>query len=66
MTLVYRLYDGREQEEFEYSLQQLIESIINMMMNTSDSTLTVQAACLKFLPSAIPDILAVFSATKLR
>ncbi|CAG2068915.1 unnamed protein product, partial [Timema podura] len=36
-----------------------------MMCYDTDSTLLVQGACLKYLPSTIPDILTVFNCTQL-
>lgn len=61
-----RLYEGKGQEQFEVSLKQLLQSITAMMCYNTDATLLVQGACLKYLPTTIPDILQVFSATKLR
>ncbi|KAF4529699.1 hypothetical protein B566_EDAN016654, partial [Ephemera danica] len=63
--LFSELYEGREQEEFESDLKDLLQSIVEMMNHTTDSTLLIQAGCLKYLPSAIPDILEVFNAKEL-
>ncbi|XP_063609034.1 dedicator of cytokinesis protein 1-like isoform X2 [Penaeus indicus] len=51
---------GRGQEEFEKSLQQLLEAMAKMMIHTLDSTLTVQAHCLKYITTTIPDIITNF------
>lgn len=64
--MVYRLYDRRGQGTFEESLTQLLEALAAMMRHKTDNTLLVQAACLKYLPSTIPDILKVFDPVKLR
>ncbi|XP_066966939.1 dedicator of cytokinesis protein 1 isoform X9 [Macrobrachium rosenbergii] len=57
--LFVELY-GRGQEEFEKSLQQLLEAMAHMMVHTNDSTLTVQAHCLKYITTTIPDIMSNF------
>ncbi|XP_068248219.1 dedicator of cytokinesis protein 2 isoform X7 [Palaemon carinicauda] len=51
---------GRGQEQFEESLQQLLEAMAHMMVHTNDSTLTVQAHCLKYITTTIPDIMSNF------
>ncbi|XP_049862449.1 dedicator of cytokinesis protein 1 isoform X3 [Schistocerca gregaria] len=63
--LFAELNEGKGQAEFETCLQQLLQSITSLMCYNTDSTLLVQGACLKYLPSTIPDILEVFSATQL-
>jgi dedicator of cytokinesis protein 1 len=65
-NILFRLNEGKGQQQFEVSLKQLLQSITGMMCYNTDSTLLVQGACLKYLPSTIPDILTVFSATELR
>ncbi|XP_046384567.1 dedicator of cytokinesis protein 1 isoform X4 [Ischnura elegans] len=59
------LYEGKHQEEFEASLKSLLQSITGMMCYKTDSTLLVQGACLKYLPTTIPDILKVFDSKEL-
>ncbi|XP_071513992.1 dedicator of cytokinesis protein 2 isoform X2 [Panulirus ornatus] len=59
--LFVELY-GRGQEEFEKSLQQLLEAMASMMKHTVDTTLTVQAHCLKYITTTIPDIITTFDA----
>ena len=61
-----RLNDGRGQEAFEDSFTDLMKAIAEMMQHTADSTLLIQAACLKYIPSTIPDVLLVFKPIKLR
>nr|CAD7394077.1 unnamed protein product [Timema cristinae] len=63
--LFSELNEGKGQEQFEVQLKQLIQSITGMMCYDTDSTLLVQGACLKYLPSTIPDILTVFNCTQL-
>ncbi|GFG33105.1 hypothetical protein Cfor_10663, partial [Coptotermes formosanus] len=63
--LFSELNEGKGQQQFELSLKQLLQSITGMMCYNTDSTLLAQGACLKYLPSTIPDILTVFSATEL-
>nr|CAD7428799.1 unnamed protein product [Timema monikensis] len=63
--LFSELNEGKGQEQFEVQLKQLIQSITGMMCYDTDSTLLVQGACLKYLPSTIPDILSVFNCTQL-
>ncbi|KAL1137917.1 hypothetical protein AAG570_009612 [Ranatra chinensis] len=59
------LYEGKVNDEFIFLFEEMLQSIVTLMHNNTDNTLLVQAACLKYLPSTIPDILQVFSATKL-
>ncbi len=54
------------QQQFEVSLQQFLRSVVAMMSHNTDHTLVAQGACLKYLPSSIPDILTVFNARQLR
>ncbi|KAJ9589857.1 hypothetical protein L9F63_017012, partial [Diploptera punctata] len=63
--LFSELNEGKGQQQFELLLKQLLQSITGMMCYTTDSTLLVQGACLKYLPSTIPDILTVFDAKQL-
>lgn len=57
---------GRGQEEFEKSLQLLLEAMAKMMIHTLDSTLTVQAHCLKYITTTIPDIITNFDPVHMR
>ncbi|XP_045614067.1 dedicator of cytokinesis protein 1 isoform X2 [Procambarus clarkii] len=57
--LFVELY-GRGQEEFEKSLQKVLEAMASMMKHTLDTTLTVQAHCLKYITTTIPDIITNF------
>ncbi|PSN51994.1 Dedicator of cytokinesis protein 1 [Blattella germanica] len=63
--LFSELNEGKGQQQFELLLKQLLQSITGMMCYKTDSTLLVQGACLKYLPSTIPDILTVFNPTEL-
>ncbi|XP_056005673.1 dedicator of cytokinesis protein 1-like isoform X3 [Ostrea edulis] len=60
-----RLNDGRGKQSFELQLKQLIKSISNMMLYTSDNTLVAQGSALKYICATIPDILKVFDAVEL-
>ena len=66
IIVLFRLNEGKGQQQFELSLKQLLQSMTGMMCYNTDSTVLVQGACLRYLPSTIPDILTVFSATELR
>ncbi|GLG95601.1 Uncharacterized protein GBIM_02534 [Gryllus bimaculatus] len=63
--LFSEINDGKDQEEFEMSLKQLLQSCTSLMCYTTDGTLLAQGACLKYLPYTIPDILSVFDAVHL-
>ncbi|XP_031352316.1 dedicator of cytokinesis protein 1-like isoform X2 [Photinus pyralis] len=64
--LLFReLYPEMNDDSFEESLKSLLHSIVTMMCQTSDTLLREQGACLKYLPSTIPDILKVFNAKQL-
>nr|XP_018917246.1 PREDICTED: dedicator of cytokinesis protein 1 isoform X2 [Bemisia tabaci] len=63
--LFSNLNAGKGQQQFEISLKQLLDSLVEIMRLNTDSVLLVQAACLKFLPSTIPDVLTAFSASDL-
>lgn len=54
------------EDDFEDNLRDLLEEITSMMSSTSDHILREQGACLKYLPSTIPDILMVFDGKELR
>ncbi|CAL4142292.1 unnamed protein product, partial [Meganyctiphanes norvegica] len=51
---------GRGREEFEKSLHQLLEAMANMMIHTTDNTLTIQAHCLKYITATISDTITNF------
>ncbi|XP_008197863.2 dedicator of cytokinesis protein 1 isoform X2 [Tribolium castaneum] len=53
------------EDDFEESLRDLLQDITDMMALTSDGILREQGACLKYLPSTIPDILMIFDAKEL-
>lgn len=62
----FRLYEGKGQETFETSMYEMLSLVTNLMCSNADTTLFLQGACLKYLPHSIPDIMTVFSVTKLR
>jgi dedicator of cytokinesis protein 1 len=65
-TLMIELCAERDiEEDFEDSLRDLLQDITFMMSYTSDCILREQGACLKYLPSTIPDILLVFDPKEL-
>lgn len=64
--LFCELYPTVNDGDFEESIKGLLQSIVTMMCQTSDTLLREQGACLKYLPSTIPDILKVFNAKQLR
>ncbi|XP_021375284.1 dedicator of cytokinesis protein 1-like isoform X4 [Mizuhopecten yessoensis] len=59
------LNDGRGKQLFELQMKQLIQAISGMMLYTSDNTLLAQGSALKYLCSAIPDIMHVFDPLEL-
>ena len=60
------LYQNDVNHDFEYMLKQLLDSIVNLMSDKGDTLLREQGACLKYLPSTIPDILLVYGPKELR
>ncbi|KAK3913017.1 Dedicator of cytokinesis protein 1 [Frankliniella fusca] len=64
-SLFSQMNEMKGQEQFEVSLQQFLRSVVAMMSHNTDHTLLAQGACLKYLPSSIPDILTVFNARQL-
>ncbi|RWS13623.1 hypothetical protein B4U79_02826, partial [Dinothrombium tinctorium] len=64
-SLFAKLNGGRGRLEFEESMLQLLQTLTHLMGPESKATIVVQAACLKYFPSAIPDILTVFDAKEL-
>ncbi|KAK9502031.1 hypothetical protein O3M35_012639 [Rhynocoris fuscipes] len=59
--LFSELNGGKDEEEFASSLKNMLISTSALMVYNTDSTLLVQGACLKYLPSTIPDMVQVFS-----
>ncbi|XP_041370196.1 dedicator of cytokinesis protein 1-like isoform X4 [Gigantopelta aegis] len=57
--------EGRGKEHFANTLKQLIQSISNMMMYTTDHTLLVQGAALKYISSIIAEVITVFDPLEL-
>lgn len=63
--LFSEINEGRGHQQFEASLKGLLQSCTSLMCYTTDGTLLAQGACLKYLPTTIPDILTVFDAIHL-
>ncbi|XP_050389742.1 dedicator of cytokinesis protein 1 [Patella vulgata] len=57
--------EGRGKQQFEMTLKQLLLSINGMMMYTSDQTLLVQGAALKYISSIVADVITVFDPVEL-
>ncbi|XP_024936302.1 dedicator of cytokinesis protein 1 isoform X7 [Cephus cinctus] len=55
----------QDEEEFSQTLTELLKSIVELMSHETDSTLLVQGACLKYLPTTIPHLLRVYSGKQL-
>ncbi|XP_076651042.1 dedicator of cytokinesis protein myoblast city isoform X1 [Halictus rubicundus] len=56
---------NQDEEEFSQTLTELLKSIVELMRHETDSTLLVQGACLKYLPTTIPHLLRVYSGKQL-
>ncbi|ESO92727.1 hypothetical protein LOTGIDRAFT_232874 [Lottia gigantea] len=57
--------EGRGKQQFEMTLKQLLLSINGMMMYTSDQTLLIQGAALKYISSIVADVITVFDPIEL-
>lgn len=63
--LFSQMNEMKGQQQFEVSLQEFLRSVATMMSHNTDPPLLAQGACLKYLPSCVPDILTVFNAKQL-
>lgn len=64
--ILNRLYDGKGQQPFEEQLRSLLRSIVELTSKEVQHLLLIQGACLRYLPSAVQDLIKVFDARELR
>lgn len=64
--LYIKMYHTDINDDFDNILKELLDGIVQLMCEQSDGILREQGACLKYLPSTIPDILEVYDARRLR
>ncbi|KAH0557836.1 dedicator of cytokinesis protein 2 isoform X1 [Cotesia glomerata] len=62
--LLFSEFD-ENQQEFSQTLTDFLNSFVNLMSNEAGEILTVQGACLKYIPSTIPHLLQVYSGKQL-
>ncbi|XP_072385409.1 dedicator of cytokinesis protein 2 isoform X1 [Diabrotica undecimpunctata] len=60
---LYPEYDS--EDDFEESMRDLLQNIIFMMSSSIEALIREQGACLKYLPSSIPDMLLIFDPKEL-
>ncbi|XP_056641342.1 dedicator of cytokinesis protein 1 isoform X3 [Diorhabda sublineata] len=60
---IYPEYDP--EDDFDESMRDLLQNIVYMMSSSIESLIREQGACLKYLPSSIPDMLLVFDSKEL-
>lgn len=65
LKYLFRNRLNQDEEEFSQTLTELLKSIVELMRHETDSTLLVQGACLKYLPTTIPHLLRVYSGKQL-
>ena len=58
--------DCRGKQQFEISLKQVFQAINSLMHDTTDKTLLIQGATLKFLPTTIMDVITVYNPHEFR
>ncbi|CAH1257698.1 DOCK1 [Branchiostoma lanceolatum] len=64
-VLYSQLYEGKGKQQFEAAVRHLFQSLNGMMTYTSDSTVGVQGAALRYVPTVIPDVITVFDPKEL-
>ncbi|KAK9692481.1 DHR-2, Lobe A [Popillia japonica] len=63
--LYIKMYHTDINDDFDQILKELLDGIVQLMCEQSDNILREQGACLKYLPSTIPDILEVYDPKRL-